>query len=185
MTDLTPEIDAFGNVLWAPIPAEKATELHPGLWVGSCAQWAGDPDLDPGHYDVILTVCGRGEETPRVGPDVQHRRMPLRDGAVVPDPDDLALIVAWVARHVRAGRVVLVRCWAGLNRSGLVGVLAAAELAGLTGAAALEDARRARSPWVLCNPAFAAYVESIPARSAPHPRSRLYADPEPVKGGTP
>lgn len=164
-----PVIDRDGRVLWAPMPDRMADELYPGLWVGGCGLGAGGL-RDPLAYHVALTVCSRSEETLDTNA-ILHRRYPLRDDAGVPPAEDLAALVAWVVEHVRAERQVLVRCYAGLNRSALIGVLALAELTGLDGPTALHAARRIRSPHLLCNPAFAALVEAVPGRGPSRPTS--------------
>ncbi|MFB9684827.1 hypothetical protein [Amycolatopsis plumensis] len=63
------------------------------------------------------------------------------------------------AEAVRAGRLTLVRCHTGLNRSGLVGAQALVEL-GLGVPAAIDRVRQRRSPRALHNRLFVQYLES-------------------------
>jgi protein-tyrosine phosphatase len=58
-----------------------------------------------------------------------------------------------------AGRSTLVRCHAGLNRSGLVVAQALVEL-GLGVPEAIALIRQRRSPWALNNELFVRYLES-------------------------
>lgn len=158
-----PRIGSDGTVLHVPIPPSRADEIYPGLWVGACARDAGGR-TDPNRYDRVLTLCSATEETPLAAPTPIHYRYRMRDGADLPPVEDLALLTGWVIDSVQAGEQVLLRCWAGLNRSGLVAAVALIELTGLPGATALQAMRRQRSPHMLCNPAFAALVGAIPVR---------------------
>lgn len=55
--------------------------------------------------------------------------------------------------ELAAGRNVLVCCWSGYNRSGLISGLIMKK-AGVAPAAAIDQLRAARSPWVLGNDLF-------------------------------
>ena len=68
-----------------------------------------------------------------------------------------------VADAVRDGKVCVVTCAMGLNRSGLVTALALVEL-GRTAEQAVELIRRARGPLALCNEAFLRHLQSHSAR---------------------
>lgn len=152
------------RMLSSPWPDRAEDEVYPGLWIGGC--WRGDPP--PGAFDVVLTLIPAGEADTRVPKPTLHVRWPLRDhgddhGV---DPGDLAQVVTRVVGWVREGKRVLVRCYAGINRSGLVVGCALAELTGLDGRTVVRALREQRSPIVLINPTFAAIVEAIPARQA-------------------
>lgn len=66
-----------------------------------------------------------------------------------------------VVKCVRAGARVLVTCWAGRNRSGLVTALALRELTGWPGRQVLRHIQRKRSG-ALTNPSFVTYLERLP-----------------------
>lgn len=73
------------------------------------------------------------------------------------------------ARRVAQGGNVLVSCWAGKNRSGLVTGLALHRLTGLPGAACVNHIKRVR-PIALGNPQFVAALNRI--QGAPQPPRR-------------
>lgn len=87
--------------------------------------------------------------------------MPLDDSGPPPSPADRARIRAaahQIANHVRAGRRVLVTCWQGRNRSGVLSGLALVEL-GLPRARAVGRIQRYRDG--LTNPYFRAMVNGM------------------------
>jgi len=63
----------------------------------------------------------------------------------------------WAHGLWRRGQRVLIRCQAGLNRSGLVTALVLL-LDGWDPADAIEEIRTRRSPWALCNQQFADWL---------------------------
>lgn len=144
-------------------PDRAHDEVYPGLWIGG-ARW-GNPD--PDEFDVVVSLTPVHEADVRIRKPTRHVRWPLLDAQDHDvDPEQLAALVAKIVEWVRSGKRVLVRCYAGLNRSGLVVGCALAELTGLDGATVIRSLRAQRSPIVLCNPTFAAIVEGIPARAA-------------------
>jgi protein-tyrosine phosphatase len=74
---------------------------------------------------------------------------------LVPILDGLAL---WVVACLRSGNT-LIHCQAGLNRSGLVAALTLMKM-GRTAKDAIALLRKKRSPFVLCNPSFEAWLLS-------------------------
>jgi hypothetical protein len=149
------------EMLRAPWPDRPADELHPGLWVGGCRY--GDPERDA--FGFVLTLIPRGEHPSSARVARRMARFPLVDKSHgLPDPGDLDHLVAEVVDSVRAGERTLVRCYAGLNRSALVGCLALCELTGMGGDEAVARIREVRSPTCLINPAFRARVELVAAQ---------------------
>lgn len=78
------------------------------------------------------------------------------DGSDVPDEDSLHSAADHVVLYAEEGRT-LVHCQAGLNRSGLVTGLALVKM-GMEPHAAITLMREKRSPMVLCNQAFEAWL---------------------------
>jgi protein-tyrosine phosphatase len=110
------------------------------------------------EFDLVLTLL----RLPGHGPDdgVDHRVWPIPDGPL--DGTQLA----GVMRLARAaddaledGRRVLVRCYHGYNRSGLV-VAHALVRAGHTAEEAIRMIRARRGPWALHNELFVEYLRA-------------------------
>ena len=144
------------------MPRIDATRIAPRLHIGSfpppgtrlpgvatlilCARELQPP---PGAY-------GKGIEVIRAGFDDSERP----DRATFTRAQAAASIVA---ERVRAGQRCLVTCALGRNRSGLVVALALHKLTGAPGAFCRRRVQGAR-PNALTNGAFAAFLDSIPAR---------------------
>jgi len=137
-------------------------EIVPGLWQG-CHHYLdveGELDhavvLDIDDWDLIVSLYGR----PGFGPfdDTEHVKVSIPDGEL--DGDELEQ-VRETAEHVAAAvlddRKVLVRCQAGLNRSGLIVALALSHL-GYRPNDAISQIRRRRSPDALFNRHFVGYI---------------------------
>jgi protein-tyrosine phosphatase len=121
---------------------------------GRLAQGAALPPDVRLPFDVI--VLAAMEYQPDL-PGYRVLRVPLDDG---PPPDSATRArirgaARRVAECVRAGDRVLVTCWQGKNRSGVIAGLALAEL-GVPGARAAQRIRRLRGG--LTNPHFYAMV---------------------------
>ena len=117
----------------------------PACWPGSGAR----------PFDAVVTLYAWARP---VSWQVAELRYGFGDGAL--DTVDLERIVAaavWAHARWAAGDRVLVRCQAGLNRSGLVTALVLM-LAGWEPADAVRQLRVARSPHALCNAAFVAWL---------------------------
>jgi len=106
-------------------------------------------------FDVVVLAA---EEYQPDLPGYEVMHVPLDDSGPPPSPADRARIRAaahQIAAHVRAGRRVLVTCWQGRNRSGVLSGLALVEL-GLPRARAVGRIQRYRNG--LSNPYFRAMV---------------------------
>lgn len=139
-------------------PDPAPTEILPGLWQGGTSESShlGQP-TKPNHYrgerpfDLIVTVYADAQPAPW---GVEEIRYGFPDAELESnDLDRLREIAAHAAERWKTGDRVLVRCQAGVNRSGLVVVLILQE-AGWAPAEALTLLRAARSPWVLSNAGF-------------------------------
>ena len=145
----------------------RATQIARGLWQGPFPP-PDAVDLRSSGFDVLV-LCAKEAQPPASaypGVDVVHA--PFDDRGQPPTLHELttAACAARVAASERsAGRSVLVTCWMGQNRSGLVSALALRFLTGLSG----EDCRRivqARVPGALANPYFVEVLAGLPARCA-------------------
>lgn len=154
-----PVLAPDGTVLYAPNPRDLVTHVSPEdnphegtLSVGG--SWRPYPAAD--WYDVVVTVCGprEGARPPACG---AHLQWTLSDDADI-DEAQVWAAASDVVDAVQDGQSVLVACYTGQNRSGLVVALAMAHLYGMTGREVIDYLRAKRSPYVLCNPAFERYV---------------------------
>ena len=128
---------------------------------GHRADAAGD---DTRGFDAVVTLfawalpCSWGVEELRYGFPDAH-----------PDLADMTRVVAaarWAHERWSSGDRVLIRCQAGLNRSGLVTVLVLM-LAGRTAQDAIRLVRERRSAYALFNPDFVDWlVDRAPAALA-------------------
>jgi protein-tyrosine phosphatase len=140
-------------------PPESAwNEIRPGLWMGGHVRAGEEPVVVGREFDLVLSLYQRERHGPP--PGVEHHFAEMPDGplseAQIAEVERFALLAA---EAVRAGRSTLVRCHAGLNRSGLVVVQTLVEL-GLGVPEAIALVRQRRSPWALHNELFVQYLES-------------------------
>ncbi|MFB9509962.1 dual specificity protein phosphatase family protein [Streptomyces aurantiacus] len=145
-----------------PAPDSPWSEIVPGLWMGGheYAGRSGEPEFAVVHdeFDLVLTLL----QLPGHGPDagVEHHVWPIPDGPL--DGTQLAGVMRLAVTAGEAlddGRRVLVRCYHGYNRSGLV-VGHALALAGHPPDEAIRLIRSRRSPWALHNELFVEYLRT-------------------------
>ena len=140
-------------------PQALWSEILPGLWQGG----THDTDVAGGytvarqtptklHFDSVYTFYGSANGA---GWNVKEIRFPFYDGDLTDiDPEhDLWLAVTQAHSDWKAGKRVLVRCQAGLNRSGLVMTLVLIR-AGYTPEDAIALIRQQRGEAAMCNPTF-------------------------------
>jgi protein-tyrosine phosphatase len=143
-----------GVARYIPIPADPWNEITPRLYQGSALHKVDE------EFDSVYTLCSV-MNGPAYG--VQHRHLRIVDGELSVDQFRQVVDLAkFVAEDLEAGKRVLVRCRAGLNRSGLVVALALAQQ-GMTADEILSLVREKRSPWALCNRSFVEYIRLVAA----------------------
>ncbi|KAA0935132.1 MULTISPECIES: protein-tyrosine phosphatase family protein [Streptomyces] len=146
-----------------PAPDSPWSEIVPGLWMGGheyAGRSGGDPEFAVVHdeFDLVLTLLRMPGHGP--APGVEHHVWPIPDGPL--DGTQLAGVMRLAETAGEAlgdGRRVLVRCFHGYNRSGLV-VAHALVLAGYSADEAIRLIRVRRSPWALHNELFVAYLRT-------------------------
>ncbi len=126
-------------------------EVIPGLWQGGSRK-----PPEPGRFDVVVSLCAKG-----------NLRSPLSRGqrglawfiadADVPHEDTVRLLARQVSAWLDDGQRILVRCKAGLNRSGLVVARTLVER-GVDPGEAIRLIRRRRHRRALNNQAFVAWL---------------------------
>jgi protein-tyrosine phosphatase len=117
---------------------------------------APPPDAGLKRFDVVVFTAREYQppeaDFPPRSPDFIHA--PLHDARPTPDEVQIAVVAGVdVAELVRSGKTVLVTCWQGRNRSGLVTALALCELDD-TAFTAISKVRQARGPTALDNRHF-------------------------------
>ncbi|MEV5009950.1 protein phosphatase [Streptomyces sp. NPDC093064] len=145
-----------------PAPDSPWSEIVPGLWMGGHEFRTSSGELELAvvrdEFDLVQTLL----RLPGHGPDpgVEHHVWPIPDGPL--DGTQLA----GVMRLARAAcdaldqdRRVLVRCYSGYNRSGLV-IAHALVRQGRSTEEAIRLIRARRSPWALHNELFVDYLRT-------------------------
>lgn len=132
--------------------------VAPGLFVGSRPQ--------PGYYRwaAAIVFCAKEHQPPSfMHPNMAVIYAPMDD--VVPMPkEQIALAISTartVSRYLMSGRRVLVTCFMGWNRSGLVAALAMRMAFGLSAEEAINAIRAARGPNALSNTDFVRVIENF------------------------
>ena len=139
-------------------PEALWSEIRPGLWQGGTDDYdvigrgAYGQRATKADFDCVVTLYGSAN-----GADwgVKEIRFPFYDGDMTDfDPEaDLWLPVFEAHADWKAGKRVLIRCQAGLNRSGLVMALVLIR-DGHTPEEAIELIRQQRGDIALCNRIF-------------------------------
>jgi hypothetical protein len=148
-------------------PDTAPTEILPGLWQGGTSESShlGMPTKADHHrgerpFDLIVTLYADAQPAPW---GVEEIRYGFQDAELDPsDFDRLREIATYAAARWQAGAEVLVRCQAGVNRSGLVVGLMLL-LSGDDAATAISRVRSCRSTHVLCNESFADALIAVEA----------------------
>ncbi|MFI1732986.1 protein phosphatase [Streptomyces acidicola] len=145
-----------------PAPDRPWSEIVPGLWMGGheFAGRSGEREFAVVHdeFDLVLTLL----RLPGHGPDdgVEHHVWPIPDGPL--DGTQLAGVMRLAqtaSEALQEGRSVLVRCYHGYNRSGLV-VAQSLIREGRSPDDAIRLIRSRRSPWALHNELFVDYLRT-------------------------
>ncbi|MBN0047419.1 dual specificity protein phosphatase family protein [Streptomyces actuosus] len=145
-----------------PAPQSPWNEIVPGLWMGGHEFRGRTGQLEfavvHDEFDLVQTLL----RLPGHGPDqgVEHHVWAIPDGPL--DGTQLAGVIRLAeaaCEALDAGRRVLVRCYHGYNRSGLV-VAHALVRRGHAPEEAIRLIRSRRSPWALHNELFAEYLRA-------------------------
>ena len=161
--DANDRTDLEAPVSWEiEYPSWAANEILPGLFMGGTHDDAtvADPMELAGlgrwrEYDAVVTLYAWAQP---VAWEIEELRYGFGDGAL--DGADLERVLRaarWAHERWRSGDRVLIRCQAGLNRSGLVTALVLV-LDGWDPAEAIAHLRDRRSPHVLFNGHFVRWL---------------------------
>ena len=162
--------DLEAPVAWdIDYPSWQADEILPGLYMGGTHDDRTVADPMPlgnlggrREYDAVVTLYAWAQP---VDWEVEELRYGFGDGAL--HGDDLARVLraaAWAYDRWQSGDRVMIRCQAGLNRSGLVTALVLV-MDGWDPADAIRHIRARRSPHALFNRHFVRWLvtESVDA----------------------
>ncbi len=145
-----------------PPPDSPWNEIVPGLWMGGheFRRRSGQVEraVVADEFDLVQTLLRLPGHGP--APGVEHHVWPIPDGPL--DGTQLAGVIRLAEAACQAldeGRRVLVRCYHGYNRSGLV-VAHALVRRGAAAEEAIRLIRSRRSPWALHNELFVEYVRA-------------------------
>ena len=157
------------------------SEIRPGLWMGGTAdddtvadarervmKWhgfdiEGDAAITPDHFDTVVTLYAWARP---VDWFVEELRFAIYDDALGDEREALDELVEWTHRRWKTGKRVLVRCQAGLSRSGLVTALVLMR-DGMESQAAIDLIRKRRTPRALTtNPSYVEYLHERGRRAA-------------------
>jgi hypothetical protein len=146
-TTLTTPIGSLPTTLWS--------EIAPGLFMG------GTPDAgarDPGlPFDAVATLYALAPPADWL---VEELRYGFYDASIdLVNVDRVRRVAEWAYDRWQAGGRVLIRCQAGLNRSGLVTALILIS-SGLTATEAITLIRERRAGYALCNESFERWLLS-------------------------
>lgn len=138
-------------------------EIVPGLFQGDFP----DGDVDWSQFDDVVTMSNAAP-SPQLPADGLWLHVPIWDGEME-EPAAVRDAARTVAERVGAGRRVLVHCWAGLNRSGVVAARALMFM-GVPVDEAIAAVRAARGSDALFNEHFVAWLHEEAGRSSPASR---------------
>ncbi len=177
--------DLEAPVAWdIEYPSWRADEILPGLFMGGTHDDRTVADPMPlgnlggrREYDAVVTLYAWAQP---VDWEVEELRYGFGDGAL--HGSDLQRVLraaAWAHERWQSGDLVMIRCQAGLNRSGLVTALVLV-MDGWDPAEAIRHIRARRSPHALFNRHFVRWLltESVDAVSALRPSSPTPGAPE-------
>lgn len=145
-----------------PLNTNLYNQIQPGLFMGGtldadvCQGEAGkNPLRNHLPFDAIATVYSWAKPAYW---GIQEFRYGFYDASInLIDKERLAEIVTWAHKHWKAGDRVLVRCQAGLNRSGLVTALVLM-YEGATAIEAISCIRQYRGDNALFNREYVAWL---------------------------
>jgi hypothetical protein len=139
---------------WGEAPTSPWDEVAEGLWMGGSME----PPRDA--FDMVVTLDSSVARAASLTPDPRtlHLVWGIYD-AGLPDLGRLEAVARFVGDVLDTGARVLVRCTAGMNRSGLVCATVLCHQ-GLAGPQAVARIRRRRHPDALSNPAFHTHLSA-------------------------
>lgn len=160
LADLTTHhIEGIAREGMIPFSAPLFSHIIGNLWVGGCPR-----EKAPEFFKYIVSLYPWEAYTTTSNQVVTKAW--LRDDSSTPINEAEVYVLAKHVHQCIKIAPTLVHCQAGLNRSNLIAG-AALIIGGWSGAAAIELLRAQRSPAVLCNARFEAFVRGAPQVNTP------------------
>lgn len=149
-----------GELLSIPFPDRNWDHIAAGLHLGGHQTAPGGAStVVRDEFDVVVSLFTTGQHGPDA--EIPHHIHSMADDRLSEDNHaPIQHLATLVADAMDDGQSVLVRCHAGLNRSALVAGLALLNH-GWTTDQVLDRMRAARSPHVLFNASFVAYLRLV------------------------
>lgn len=145
------------------------TEILPGLWQGGTDDYDTVQDPRPGvthkafitpkDFDTVITLYAWAQPVDWFVKEVRYGFWDAHPKHM--DVEQILDVALFAYQEWKAERKVLVRCQAGLNRSGLITALVMM-MSGLTAEQAIRMQRRKRCESVLCNEEFEEWLLNFP-----------------------
>lgn len=143
------------GVPWCPRPWDQ---VIPNLWLGGHHTQTDDAVVTD-EFDIVVSLFRLWGYGPSQG--VQHVYFQMDDADLDPEHHtSLDKIAEVIVYELSQQKKILVRCQAGMNRSGLVVGLAMLKM-GWSVDDILKRLRAARSPYVLFNQDFVRYLREV------------------------
>jgi protein-tyrosine phosphatase len=140
------------------VPVSNANQIEPRLWQG--AKPPVGRTLALAKVDLLVLAAHEHQPSSDNFPGVTVLHAPLEDTLeYVPRKEALEVATRVASAHGK-GACILVTCFQGWNRSGLITALALWMRSGKSGSACRRQVQ-ARRPHALCNPTFADYLDSL------------------------
>lgn len=171
--ELTPEeFENLTRPVYPVMPRDLWSETLPNLWQGGTLdRWAGDDwanqtntigkhKIRKSDFDCVYTLYADAEPADWFVKELRFGFWDSRSMAELDPTKDLLDIVKMAHKDWKSGNKVLIRCQAGLNRSGIVMALVLIR-EGYAPADAITLMREKRSEAVLCNQAFAIWLLNL------------------------
>lgn len=140
------------------------SEILPGLWLGGtddddtidlAVDTYANRDITTDDFDAVVTLYAWAQP---VDWHVQEFRYGFYDSNEIGiDKTALSMMVDFATAHWKAGKKVLIRCQAGINRSSFI-MAHVLMRDGYTAEQAISLMREKRSSWVLMNQTFEEYL---------------------------
>lgn len=149
-----------GLLMDIPYPERPWDEVAPNLWIGG-HQYAKGYCYPQDRFDTVISLV-RVARSKAFAPTIGvHCSVSMRDDDSPVDVERVDALAAMVHRSLQQDRRVLVRCWAGLNRSSLVAGTALIRHQGWTAEDYVRRVREIRSPFALFNRTFVEHLSGV------------------------